>query len=60
VFHTNCISKYDLLNIIKDVFNHDIEITPVTGLGKDKCLIGNVKLKDIKQQLIELKDFYER
>lgn len=60
VFHTKCISKYDLLNIIKDVFNHNIEITPVHGLGKDKCLLGNIKLNDIKQQLIELKEFYER
>jgi dTDP-4-dehydrorhamnose reductase len=59
VFCTDCISKFNLLNIINDVFNHNCTITPVDNVGKDKCLTG-IKLKDIKEQLIELKEFYER
>lgn len=59
VFCTNCISKFDLLNIIKDVFNHNCQITPIHGLGKNKCLTG-IRLGDIKEQLIKLKEFYEK
>jgi dTDP-4-dehydrorhamnose reductase len=59
VFSTECISKYELLNHIKDIFHHDAEIEAISGIGKDKCLHG-IKLNDIKQQLIELKEFYER
>ena len=59
VFCTDCISKYDLLNYIKLVFNHDIEIESVFGVGKDKCLLGT-KLNNIEQQLLELKEFYGR
>jgi dTDP-4-dehydrorhamnose reductase len=59
IFSSNCISKFDLLNIIKDVFDCDIEITPVDNIGKDKCLIPDIKLTNIKDQLIELKEFYK-
>jgi len=59
VFCSECISKFDLLKTIKNVFNHDCIITPVDDIGKNKCLAGT-KLKDIKEQLIELKEFYER
>lgn len=60
VFNSECISKFELLTIMKDVFNHDIQIYPIDGIGSDKCLIGHVKTTNIKQQLIELKEFYER
>lgn len=59
VFSTECISKFKLLNFIKEVFQQDIEITPIDGIGKNKCLIPDIKLIDIKQQLIELKEFYK-
>lgn len=59
IFCTECISKYDLLNYFKDIFKHNIEIEQISGIGKDKCLRG-IKLTSIKQQLIELKEFYER
>jgi dTDP-4-dehydrorhamnose reductase len=59
IFCTECISKYELLNHFKDIFKHDIEIEQISGIGKDKCLRG-IKLTNIKQQLIELKEFYER
>lgn len=60
VFNSDCISKFELLTIMKEVFNHDIEIIPIDGIGSNKCLLGHIKLKDVKQQLIELKDFYEQ
>ena len=59
IFGTECISKFELLNLIKEVFQRDIEIIPINGIGKDKCLIADFKLVDIKQQLIELKEFYK-
>lgn len=59
VLCTECISKFELLTVMKEVFNHDIEITPIDGIGADKCLVGHVKLASIKQQLIELKEFYQ-
>jgi dTDP-4-dehydrorhamnose reductase len=59
IFSTECISKFELLNLIKEVFQQDIEIIPIDGIGKDKCLIADIKLIDIKQQLIELKEFYK-
>jgi dTDP-4-dehydrorhamnose reductase len=59
IFSSECISKFELLNIIKHVFQHDIETTPIDNIGKDKCLIPDIKLSDIKQQLIELKEFYK-
>lgn len=58
VFSSECISKFELLTIIKEVFNHDIEIIPVEGIGINKCLVGHIKLENIKQQLIDLKKFY--
>ena len=58
-FNTNCISKFDLLKIINDVYNLNLIINPKKNIGKNKCLFG-IKLIDIKQQLIELKEFYER
>jgi dTDP-4-dehydrorhamnose reductase len=60
VFCTNCISKFDLLCIFKQVFEHDIEIMAIDNLGTNKCLVGDVKLSNIEQQLKELKEFYGR
>jgi dTDP-4-dehydrorhamnose reductase len=59
ILSSDCISKFELLNLIKEVFQHDIEIIPIDGIGKDKCLIADFKLVGIKQQLIELKEFYK-
>jgi dTDP-4-dehydrorhamnose reductase len=58
-FSTDCISKFDLLNIINEVYKLNLIINPKKNIGKNKCLIG-IKLKNIKQQLIELKEFYEK
>ena len=52
------ISKYDLLHLISDLFDKQIEIIPMSGKGKDKSLTGEIKSTGIKDQLIELKEFY--
>ena len=55
---TDCISKYDLLYIIKEVFNKDIAMYKNSKVKVNRCLIGDIEVKNIKQQLIELKEFY--
>jgi len=55
------ISKYNLLHTIKEVYSKDIEILS-KPLGKDKCLRDAplIYSKNIKDQLTELKEFYNR
>tara|TARA_R110002020_G_scaffold423569_1_gene632650 strand:+ start:118 stop:825 length:708 start_codon:yes stop_codon:yes gene_type:complete len=55
---TNCISKYDVLNIIKDVFNKKITIQKDPNIKINRCFKGNIKTKNLKSQVIELKEFY--
>ena len=58
IFNTECISKYELLTIIKEAYNLKyIEIISVDGIGENRCMIG-AQLSSIKDQLIELKEFY--
>ena len=54
ILYSDNVSKYELLNVIKKVFNKNIKITK-KELGKNKTLKGNIKTKNIKEQLIELK-----
>lgn len=55
---TPCISKYELLNVIKKVFDKDINIIP-QDKGKNKCLVGEpLRCPDIEEQLNELKNYY--
>lgn len=58
VFCTKCISKYELLTIIKQIYQLDTEITSIDGIGKNKCLTG-IELTNIQQQIKELKEFYD-
>tara|TARA_Y100001963_G_scaffold1683_1_gene2383 strand:+ start:3631 stop:4362 length:732 start_codon:yes stop_codon:yes gene_type:complete len=57
---SNCISKYELLNVIKEVFEKDIVVMENSDVVIDKCLktTDNMKNIDIKTQLRELKEFY--
>ena len=57
ILENESISKYDLLNIIKEVFNKKIEIIP-KEIGENRCLVGNIKTNNKKTQLLELKNFY--
>lgn len=54
---TECISKYELLNIMKDVYKKDVEINKNDSLEIDKCLVSTIKTPNIKDQLEEIKEF---
>ena len=56
ILQSNTVSKYELLNLIKEIYQKDI-IIQKKELGKDKTLKGNIKTKDIKDQLIELRNW---
>ena len=56
------ISKFELLNIVKDVYSHNIDIVESSDLVIDKTLIGddfynvyNIKKKDWRAMLLHLK-----
>jgi dTDP-4-dehydrorhamnose reductase len=57
----DCNSKYDLLNIIKDVYLKDIIIhKKESGKHENKCLLSDKMLPSIREQLEDLKLFYEK
>ena len=57
---SNRVSKYELLEIIKDVFNKDIEIKKNSKVEFERCLekTDGMPHLDIKTQLKELKGYY--
>jgi dTDP-4-dehydrorhamnose reductase len=55
---TKCISKYELLNLIKDVFNKKIIIHKNSDMIVNRCLKGTLKVSNIRNQIVELKEFY--
>ena len=57
ILEGECVSKYELLKNINDVFNRDLKINPKED-GSDKCLKGQIQTTKIKNQLIELKKYY--
>jgi dTDP-4-dehydrorhamnose reductase len=59
IIGSECISKCQILVALKEVHNLDINITPTNEVVANKCLIPTIKTPHIKQQLIELKEFYE-
>jgi len=54
---TGCVSKYDLLEIIKDVYEKDVLINIISDVKINKCLDGNLNTPSIKEQLLELRVF---
>ena len=57
---SNRVSKYELLEIIKDVFNKDIEIKKNSKVEFERCLekTDDMPHVDIRTQLKELKEYY--
>ncbi len=54
--YSDPISKFELLSIIKEVYNKDdVKILP-KDLGKNKVLNGTIKTSNIKSQILELKN----
>jgi dTDP-4-dehydrorhamnose reductase len=60
IVQSECISKYDLLHIIKEVYQKNISIVPFENKLIDKCLDGDILTISIKEQIVELKNFYEK
>ena len=56
---TKCISKYELLNLFKEVYNKDIVINKKTDLQNNRCLKGQIQVPSLREQLKELKEFYD-
>tara|TARA_R100000742_G_C4231118_1_gene52647 strand:- start:22 stop:738 length:717 start_codon:yes stop_codon:yes gene_type:complete len=56
---TKCISKYELLNLFKEVYDKDIIINKKTSAKKDRCLLGQLRVPTLREQLNELKEFYD-
>tara|TARA_Y100000592_G_scaffold99817_1_gene177344 strand:+ start:9845 stop:11239 length:1395 start_codon:yes stop_codon:yes gene_type:complete len=60
ILYSNKISKYKLLYTIQECYDKkDVVIMP-KELGHDRTLIGDIKVKDIKEQIIELINFQNR
>lgn len=59
IAQSECISKYELLCIFKELYQKDIIIIPFENNLIDKCLNGAIITKHIKDQLEELKKYYE-
>jgi len=57
---TACITKYELLNTIKKIFNKKIIINKKEFPKIDKCLKGNVNVPLIAKQLLELKKYINK
>lgn len=57
VITSKCVSKFELLKTIYKVFGRDVEVNPVSGKGKNKCLVGEY-VGEIEEMLVELKEFY--
>jgi dTDP-4-dehydrorhamnose reductase len=57
ILESHPISKFNMLQLFAEYYDKkDLIITPVE-LGKDKCLIGEIKTKSLNEQLKELKQY---
>jgi len=56
-----CLSKYEILEKIKQIFNKDIEIVPVeSSISKNNCMQGDFMTPNLVIQLKEMKNFYSK
>lgn len=56
---TECITKMELLSTINDVFNLNKKLIPVSSTNTiNRCLKSDYMLPTLKEQFIELKEFY--
>ena len=56
ILASNTVSKFDLLNLFKKVYDKNDIIIKEKELGKDKTLVADIRTKSIEKQLWELKD----
>jgi dTDP-4-dehydrorhamnose reductase len=58
IISPECISKYQLIEYINEIYNCKLKITPIVyEKNKNKCLCGNIITQDIYTQLIELSNY---
>lgn len=56
----DCISKYEILLMIRNIFNKDINIIPIeSSLSKNNCMNGDFETDRLETQIIEMKNFYK-
>lgn len=58
IVESTCLSKYNLLSLIKEIFNVDTNIVADPTVSVNKCLVGTTQATDITTQLHELKTYY--
>ena len=58
IIKSYCISKFELLTEIADIYDKDIEIKSDASVVADKCLVKGKQRNPITIQLKELKEFY--
>lgn len=59
ILYSDCVSKYEILNHINDTFGRKIKILKKETDNVDKCLLGEIKMPNIKDQIKELKYFID-
>jgi dTDP-4-dehydrorhamnose reductase len=57
IISSDCISKYQMLKYFAEVFEKDIQILEVNVPKIYKCLEGSIKTPNLKEQLLEIKEF---
>lgn len=60
ILYSDCVSKFDMLNILNEVYSRKIEVILDERQGVNKCLNGDIKTPHIKEQLIALRDFNDK
>ena len=60
IIKSYCISKFELLQEIADIYDKDIEIKLDASIVVDKCLVKGKQRNPISIQLKELREFYEK
>ena len=58
ILEGECVSKYELLLLLKEVYNKYIIINPIDSPSFNKCLKGTIKTIPLKEQIMALKEFY--
>ena len=56
---TECVSKYDLVNIFKKIYNKKIKINKDDSIKVNKCQEVEIVTPSIENQLKEMKKYYE-
>jgi uncharacterized protein with ACT and thioredoxin-like domain len=57
VLSSECVSKFDILEAINEVYGRKINIIDDDKPGVNKCLIGDISTPHIKNQLEILKNY---